>query len=123
MIDLKELSDNLSKLTITEAVELVHSLEKKWGISHQNIASSENKNNDESKKEPEKTEFDVVLKSVGPKKIQVIKAIREITELNLKEAKAIADAAPKVVKAKLSKSESDSIKSKLEKLGAEISIK
>jgi large subunit ribosomal protein L7/L12 len=121
MVDLKNLSDQLSELTIVEAAELVQTLEKKWGVSGQAI-QSQTASPSEEKKVEEKTEFDVVLKSAGPKKIQVIKAIREITELSLKDAKLLVDGAPKTIRAGIPKAEAKDIQTKLEKQGAIISV-
>jgi len=121
MVDLKNLSDQLSELTIVEAAELVQTLEKKWGVSGQAMQAQATSPSEEKKFE-EKTEFDVVLKSAGPKKIQVIKAIREITELSLKDAKLLVDGAPKTIRSGIPKADAKDIQTKLEKQGAIISV-
>merc|ERR1712193_384488 len=117
MENIERLSKELSELTILEAAELVQCLEKKWGIKAQELAVSDQKPNTEPKRE-EKETFDVILKSIGPKKIQIIKAVREITALGLKEAKQLVDQSPKEIKKDVIKSEASDIKEKLEALGA-----
>jgi large subunit ribosomal protein L7/L12 len=122
MTDLKKLTEDLSNLTIINAVELIKMLEKKWNIkSYQNI--SNNKDLKEEKTQtPQKTEFNVELSSIGPKKIQIIKAVKELTGLGLREAKDLVDNAPKIIKSNIPKEEAGEIKNKLEKQGAEIKI-
>lgn len=122
MENIERLSKELSELTILEAAELVQCLEKKWGIKAQELAISDQKSNTEVKNE-EKEKFDVILKSIGPKKIQIIKAVREITALGLKEAKQLVDQSPKEIKKDVNKSEASDIKEKLEALGAAIELK
>ena len=100
--------EELKTLTVLELSDLVHAVEDEFGVS----AAAE-----------EKTEFDVVLKSAGSSKINVIKAVREITGLGLKEAKAVVDGAPKVVKEQASKEEAEEIKKKLEEVGAKVTLK
>lgn len=122
MENIERLSKELSELTILEAAELVQCLEKKWGIKAQELAVSDQKPNTEPKRE-EKETFDVILKSIGPKKIQIIKAVREITALGLKEAKQLVDQSPKEIKKDVIKSEASDIKEKLEALGAAVELK
>lgn len=122
-----ELVEAISKMTVLELSELVKELEDKFGVSAavpmsvgaipQAAAPAE------AKTEEEKTEFDVILSSVGDKKIQVIKEIRTVTSLGLKEAKDLADNAPNPVKKGISKQEAEEIKAKLEAVGAIIEIK
>ncbi len=124
MADLKKIADQLSKLTVLEAAELTKMLEEEWGVSAAApiaVAAAPAGNGDGAAAE-EKTEFDVVLKDVGPKKIDVIKAIRQLTSLGLKEAKDLVDNAPKNVKEGVSKDEAEEAKSKLEAAGATVEI-
>ena len=100
--------EELKTLTVLELSDLVHAVEDEFGVS----AAAE-----------EKTEFDVVLKSAGSSKINVIKAVREITGLGLKEAKAVVDGAPKTVKEAVSKDDAEAMKTKLEEAGAEVELK
>jgi len=124
MVNIEKLSDELSKLTIMEAAELVKCLEEKWGVkAGENLMSSSSAQPQSPESVEEKKEFNVMLQSVGSKKIQVIKAVREITSLGLKEAKLLVDSAPKLVKEGIPKDEAESIKEKLEKQGATIEIK
>ena len=109
MADLAKLVDELSALTVMEAAELSKMLEEKWGVS---AAAAE-----------EKTEFDVILAEAGANKINVIKEIRAITSLGLKEAKDLVDGAPKTVKEGASKEEAEAIKAKLEAAGAKVELK
>jgi large subunit ribosomal protein L7/L12 len=123
MVNIEKLSEELSKLTILEAAELVKCLEEKWGIQAGNMLSQNNSAQDsDSKGTEEKKEFNVMLTSVGNKKIQVIKAVRELTSLGLKEAKLLVDSAPKLIKENIPKDEAESIKETLEKQGATIEI-
>jgi len=123
MVNIEKLSDELSQLTILEAAELVKCLEDKWGVKANNImAQGNNGESNNSKAKEEKKEFNVMLTSVGGKKIQVIKAVREITALGLKEAKLLVDSAPKLIKENIPKDEANSIKEALEKQGASIEI-
>lgn len=122
-MNIEKLSKELSELTILEAAKLVKHLESKWGIKAENIAANPTSSENVEKNKPiEKKEFDVTLKSIGNKKIQVIKTIREITSLGLKEAKALVDSAPKLIKSNILKNEADEIKEKLEKHGALVDI-
>ena len=127
MADLDALVEELGKLTILEAAELAKKLEEEWGVSaaapaggmmmmapgaDAGAAAGE-----------EQTEFDVILKSAGDKKINVIKEVRGITGLGLKEAKDLVEGAPKPVKEGASKDEAEEIKKKLEEAGAEVELK
>jgi len=124
MSNIEKLSNELSKLTILEAAELVKCLETKWGVQASNIIQQQGGSQGENKKEAvEKKEFDVVLKSAGEKKIQVIKIVREIAALGLKEAKNLVDSAPTSIKTKIPEKDALVIKEKLEKHGATIEIK
>jgi len=121
MENIEKLSKELSELTILEAAELVQCLEKKWGIKAQAYVANSQEKGPESKT-TEKEDFNVILKSVGPKKIQIIKAVREITALGLKEAKQLVDQAPKEVKKGVAKADAQNIKEKLESLGATVGL-
>ncbi|AEA34341.1 50S ribosomal protein L7/L12 [Hippea maritima] len=117
----------IENMTVVELAEFVKELEDKFGVSAAApiaavAAAAAPAAGGEAAAE-EKTEFDVVLNKAGDKKIQVIKVVREITGLGLKEAKALVDSAPKAVKEKVSKEEAEQIKAKLEEVGAEIEIK
>jgi len=122
MADLNQIVDSLSSLTILEAAELVKQLESKWGVSAAAVAVAGPAAAAAAPAE-EKTEFTVVLAKAGEKKIDVIKAIREITGLGLKEAKDLVEGAPKPVKENISKEEAEAIKKKLEDAGAKVSLK
>lgn len=118
----EQLIEELSGLSILEAAELVKSLEEKWGVSAATpvaVATTATA----APASDEKTEFDVELTSVGAKKIDVIKAVREATGLGLKEAKDLVEGAPKVVKAGISKADADALKAKLESAGATVTVK
>src|ERR1051325_2088398 len=125
MANLQQLVDELSKLTVLEAAELSKLLEEKWGVSAAApvaVAASPGA----AAAAPaavEKTEFTVVLASAGDKKINVIKEVRAITGLGLKEAKDLVEAAPKEVKADVSKDEAEKIKKQLEDAGAKVELK
>ncbi len=123
MINIEKLAEELSSLTMIESATLVKHLEEKWGISAMNLTGASAAPAKEEKKEVEQTEFEVVLSTVGSKKIQVIKAIREITALGLKESKQIVDEAPTSVKTGIPKKDAESIKEKLEQQGATVIIK
>jgi len=125
MADLQSIAENLSTLTIMEVAELVKVLETKWGVSAaapMAIAAGGGASAAAPAVE-EKTEFEVVLKEVGEKKINVIKAVREVTSLGLKEAKDLVDGAPKTIKEGVSKEEAAEIKKKFEEAGAKVEIK
>ena len=114
--------EELKGLTVLELSELVHAVEDEFGVSAAAAVAVAGPAEDASAA-AEQTEFDVVLKSAGGNKIAVIKAVREITGLGLKEAKALVDGAPKTLKEAVSKDEADEIKSKLEAAGAEVEVK
>ncbi len=124
MADLNKLVDDLSALTVLEASELSTMLEEKWGVSAAApVAVAAAGGGDAGGAVEEKTEFDVVLTSFGEKKINVIKEVRAITGLGLKEAKDLVEAAPKAVKEGISKTEAEEIKTKLEGAGASVELK
>ena len=126
MADLQQISDSLSALTIMEAAELVKMLEQKWGVSAAApvaVAAAPGAAAGGAAKAEEKTEFTVVLANAGDKKINVIKEVRAITNLGLKEAKDLVDGAPKTLKEGVSKAEAEEIKKKLAEAGATIEIK
>jgi large subunit ribosomal protein L7/L12 len=114
----------LSALTILEVKELTDTLEEKWGVSAAAaVAVAGPAAAADAAPAEEQTEFDVILVSAGAKKIQAIKAVREITSLGLKEAKALVDEAPKAIKEGVSKAEADEITAKLEEAGAQVEVK
>lgn len=124
MADLNTIIDQLSGLTVMEAAELVKKLEEKWGVSAAAVAVSGGAAaGGPAAAVEEKTEFTVVLAKAGEKKIDVIKVIREITGLGLKEAKDLVEGAPKNVKENISKDESAKIKEKLTAVGATVELK
>ncbi len=126
MSKVQEVLDIVKGMTVLELAELVKAFEEEFGVSAAApvvAAVGPAAGAAEAGAEEEQTEFDVVLASVGDKKIQVIKAVREITGLGLKEAKELVDNAPKPVKEKVSKEEAEQIKSKLEEVGATVEIK
>ena len=118
MANLQHLVDELSKLTVIEAAELSKLLEEKWGVSAAAPVAAA-----AAPAAVEKTEFTVVLMAAGDKKINVIKEVRAITGLGLKEAKDLVEAAPKEVKADVSKDEAAKIKKQLEDAGAKVELK
>lgn len=124
MADLGKLKEELSKLTLLEAADLVKQLEDEWGVKAATGGGMMMMPAGAGAAAPaeEQTEFDVKLVAVGDKKIQVIKVVRETTGLGLKEAKDIVDSAPKVVKEKIAKADAESIKAKLEAEGAKVEI-
>ncbi|BDW96739.1 MULTISPECIES: 50S ribosomal protein L7/L12 [Thalassospira] len=125
MADLKALVDELSKLTVLEAAELSKMLEEEWGVSAAApvaVAAAGGAAAGGAAAE-EKTEFDVILASAGDKKINVIKEVRGITGLGLKEAKDLVEGAPKAVKEGVAKDEAEEIKKKLEEAGATVELK
>jgi large subunit ribosomal protein L7/L12 len=125
MADVKELAEQLVNLTIKEANDLAQVLEEEYGIkpAAAAVAVAGGAAGGEGAAEEEQTEFDVILKAAGPKKIGVIKEVRAITGLGLKEAKALVDDAPSAVKEGVDKAEADSIVEKLEEAGAEVELK
>jgi large subunit ribosomal protein L7/L12 len=125
MADIEKIVEDLSKLTVMEAAELSKALEEKWGVSAaapvavaQSGAPAEG-----GEASSEKSEFDVILTAFGDKKINVIKEVRSITGLGLKEAKDLVEAAPKPVKEGASKEEAEEIKPQLEEAGATVTLK
>lgn len=120
-----KLIEDVKSLTVLELSELVKALEEEFGVSAAApvaVAAAPIAGGAAAAAE-EKTEFDVVLKSAGDNKIKVVKAVKDITGLGLKEAKAIVDEAPKTIKEKVSKDAAEDIKKQLEELGAEIEVK
>jgi large subunit ribosomal protein L7/L12 len=122
MADLSKLVDELSKLTVLEAADLAKQLEEKWGVSAA-AAVAVAAGPAAAAAVEEKTEFTVVLAGTGDKKIEVIKEVRAITGLGLKEAKDLVEGAPKTVKDGVSKDEAAKIKAQLEKAGAKVELK
>ncbi len=125
MADLQKIVDELSKLTVLEAADLAKLLEEKWGVSAAAavaVAGPAGAGGGAAAAE-EKTEFTVMLTSAGDKKIEVIKEVRALTGLGLKEAKDLVEGAPKAVKEGVNKEEADKIKATLEKAGAKIELK
>ena len=121
MADIQKLVEELSKLTVLEAVELSKALEETWGVSA--AAAVAVAAGPVAAAAEEKSEFDVVLADAGAEKIKVIKVVREITGLGLKEAKALVDGAPKPIKEAVSKDDAEAIKAKLTEVGAEVEVK
>ena len=124
MADLQKIVDDLSSLTVLEAADLAKMLEEKWGVSAAAaVAVAAGPAAAAAAPAEEKTEFTVVLASIGDKKIEVIKEVRALTGLGLKEAKDLVEGAPKPVKEGVNKEEADKIKTTLEKVGAEVELK
>jgi large subunit ribosomal protein L7/L12 len=126
MADLQKIVDDLSSLTVLEAAELAKLLEEKWGVSAAAavaVAGPAGGGGAAAAPVEEKTEFTVVLAAAGDKKIEVIKEVRAITGLGLKEAKDLVEGAPKNVKEGVNKEEADKIKAQLEKAGAKVDLK
>ena len=124
MADLAKLVDELSSLTVLEAADLSKMLEEKWGVSAAApVAVAAAAPGAAAPVAEEKTEFDVVLAAAGDKKINVIKEVRAITGLGLKEAKDLVEAAPKAVNEGIAKAEAEDIKKKLEDAGAKVELK
>ena len=124
MADLAKLVDDLSSLTVLEAAELAKLLEEKWGVSAAAaVAVAAAPGAAAAPAVEEKTEFTVVLAATGDKKIEVIKEVRAITGLGLKEAKDLVEGAPKPVKEGVGKDEAEKIKATLEKVGAKVELK
>jgi large subunit ribosomal protein L7/L12 len=123
MADLQRLVDDLSKLTVLEAADLAKMLEEKWGVSAAAAVAVAAAPGAAAAPVEEKTEFTVVLTAVGEKKIEVIKEVRALTGLGLKEAKDLVEAAPKPVKEGVSKDEAEKVKAQLEKAGAKVELK
>ena len=129
MATVDEIAEMLDKLTLLEAAQLSKQLQEKWGVSAAApmavaaVAGAAGGGAAGAAPVEEKTEFDVILGAAGEKKIQVIKVVRELTGLGLKEAKDLVDGAPKPVKERVTKAEADDMKKKLEEQGATVSIK
>jgi large subunit ribosomal protein L7/L12 len=125
MAELSKIVDELSKLTVLEAAELAKLLEEKWGVSAAAAVAVAGPGAGGAAAAPveEKTEFTVVLTAVGEKKIEVIKEVRALTGLGLKEAKDLVEGAPKTVKEGVSKDEAAKMKATLEKAGAKVELK
>jgi large subunit ribosomal protein L7/L12 len=124
MADLQKIVDELSKLTVLEAADLAKLLEEKWGVSAAAaVAVAAGPAAGGAAAAEEKTEFTVVLTAAGEKKIEVIKEVRALTGLGLKEAKDLVEGAPKPVKEGVNKEEADKIKATLEKVGAKVELK
>ncbi len=123
MADLAKLVEDLSALTVMEAAELSKLLEEKWGVSAAAPAAAAAAPGAAAEAVEEKNEFDVVLTAMGEKKINVIKEVRAITGLGLKEAKDLVEGAPKTVKEAAPKAEAEEIKAKLEAAGASVELK
>ena len=124
MADLQKIVDELSKLTVLEAADLAKLLEEKWGVSAAAaVAVAAGPAGGGAAAAEEKTEFTVVLASAGEKKIEVIKEVRALTGLGLKEAKDLVEGAPKPVKEGVNKEEAEKIKAQLEKAGAKVELK
>jgi len=119
----------IEKLNVVELVELTKTLQDKWGVSAAPVAAAAGPAAAATEAAPaaapveEKTEFDAVLTDVGPNKINVIKVVRELTGLGLKEAKAVVDEAPRAIKEGVSKEEAEKIAQKMEEVGAKVTIK
>jgi large subunit ribosomal protein L7/L12 len=125
MADLQKLVDELSTLSVIEAAELSKLLEEKWGVSAAAPVAAAAAGGGAAAAAPveEKTEFDVILTEAGAQKINVIKEVRAITGLGLKEAKDLVEGAPKPVKEGVNKDEADKLKAQLEKAGAKVELK
>jgi large subunit ribosomal protein L7/L12 len=126
MADLQKIVDDLSGLTVLEAADLAKMLEEKWGVSAAAavaVAAGPAAGGGAAAAAEEKTEFTVVLAGAGEKKIEVIKEVRALTGLGLKEAKDLVEGAPKTVKEGVAKDEANKIKATLEKVGAKVELK
>jgi large subunit ribosomal protein L7/L12 len=129
MATVDEIAEMLDKLTLLEAAQLSKQLQEKWGVSAAApmavaaVPGAAGGGAAGAAAVEEKTEFDLILNAAGEKKIQVIKVVRELTGLGLKEAKDLVDGAPKAVKERVTKAEADDMKKKLEEQGATVSIK
>jgi large subunit ribosomal protein L7/L12 len=129
MATVEQIAEQLDKLTLLEAAQLSKLLQEKWGVSAAApmavaaVPGAAGGGAAGAAAAEEKTEFDVILGAAGEKKIQVIKVVRELTGLGLKEAKDLVDGAPKAVKERVSKAEADDMKKKLEEQGATVQVK
>ena len=123
MADLNKIIEDLSSLTVVEAAELSKQLEEKWGVTAAAAVAAAPAAGTGDAPAEEKDEFTVMLTAVGDKKINVIKEVRAVTELGLKEAKDLVEGAPKEVKSGVNKKEAEEIKQKLEAAGAKVELK
>ena len=129
MANVEQIAEELDKLTLLEAAQLSKMLQEKWGVSAAApmavaaMPGAAGAAGGGAAAAEEKTEFDVMLMAAGEKKIQVIKVVRELTGLGLKEAKDLVDGAPKAVKEKVTKAESEDMKKKLEEQGATVQVR
>ena len=123
MADLSKIVDQLSSLTVLEAAELAKLLEEKWGVSAAAAVAVAGPAAAAAAPVEEQTEFTVMLAAAGDKKIEVIKEVRALTGLGLKEAKDLVEAAPKAVKEGIPKEEAEKVKAQLEKAGAKVELK
>tara|TARA_B100000900_G_C20314088_1_gene607386 strand:+ start:40 stop:411 length:372 start_codon:yes stop_codon:yes gene_type:complete len=123
MADLNKIIEDLSSLTVVEAAELSKQLEEKWGVSAAAAVAAAPAAAGGAAPAEEKSEFTVMLSSAGDKKINVIKEVRAVTSLGLKEAKDLVEGAPKEVKSGVNKKEAEEIKAKLEAAGAKVELK
>ena len=123
MADLNKIIDDLSSLTVVEAAELSKQLEEKWGVTAAAAVAAAPVAGDGAAPAEEKSEFTIMLTAAGDKKINVIKEIRTVTSLGLKEAKDLVEGAPKEVKSGVNKKEAEEIKAKLEAAGAKVELK
>ncbi len=123
MADINTIVDSLSSLTVLEAADLVKKLEEKWGVSAAAVAVAAGPAGAAAAPVEEKTEFTVVLAKAGEKKIDVIKVVRELTGLGLKEAKDLVEGAPKTVKEGVNKDDAAKMKEKLSAAGATVELK
>lgn len=124
----QDIISEIEKLNVLELVELTKTLQEKWGVSAAPVAAAAAPaaaaaTTEAAPVQEEKTEFDAVLTEVGPNKINVIKVVRELTGLGLKEAKAVVDEAPKAIKEAVSREEADKIAAKLSEAGAKVEVK
>ena len=123
MADIKKFAEELVNLTVKDVQELAKVLKEEYGIEPAAAAVAVAAACPAAAAAEEKTEFDVILKAAGAQKLQVVKAVKEFTGLGLKEAKDLVDGAPKAVKEKVSKADAETLKAKLEEVGAEVEIK
>jgi len=125
MAELDKIVDQLSKLTVMEAADLAKMLEETWGVSASApmMAAAAPQGESAPSESEEKSEYDIILESAGDEKINVIKEVKAITGLGLKEAKELVESAPKSIKTAVPKSEAEELKGKLEAAGAKISLK
>ena len=125
MADLRKMAEELVNLTVKEAQELAQILKDEYGIepAAATVAVASPSTAGSAPAEVEQTQFDVILKSPGQTKLQIIKVVKEITNLSLKEAKELVDASPKAIKEKVSRAEAEQVKAQLEEAGGEVEVK